>query len=215
MALLGLEKQRQIRVFVRPDLQGRSVSATVALPRDHVSTELRMRLQSILEERFNGESVDYHLSFGETDPARFHFTVHIPNGEIPAVSIDQLEREVIDAARTWDDRLSDALVEELGEVQGHELARRYAGLLPEYYKTATEIYRATFDVARFELLGERRPYVIGLQNEAGGGRAADPAEALQDRRQGGAGRPAADARGHGPADRGGGADPAARQHGRR
>jgi glutamate dehydrogenase len=169
MALLGLEKQRQIRVFVRPDLQGRSVSATVALPRDHVSTELRMRLQSILEERFNGESVDYHLSFGETDPARFHFTVHIPSGEIPAVSIDELEREVIDAARTWDDRLSDALVEELGEVQGHELARRYAGLLPEYYKTATEIYRATFDVARFELLGERRPYVIGLQNEAGGG----------------------------------------------
>ena len=48
---------------------------------------------------------------------------------------------MIDAARTWDDRLSDALVEELGEVQGHELARRYAGLLPDYYKTATEIYR--------------------------------------------------------------------------
>ena len=49
MALLGLEKQRQIRLFVRPDLQGRSVFATVALPRDNVSTELRMRLQSILE----------------------------------------------------------------------------------------------------------------------------------------------------------------------
>ena len=73
MALLGLEEQRQVRVFVRPDLQGRRVSATVALPRDHVSTELRMRLQSILEERFNGESVDYHLSFGETEPARVPF----------------------------------------------------------------------------------------------------------------------------------------------
>jgi glutamate dehydrogenase len=168
MALLGLEKQRQVRVFVRPDLQGRSVSATVALPRDHVSTELRMRVQHILEERFNGESVDYHLSFGETDPARFHFTVHVPSGEIPSVSIDDLEREVIEAARTWDDRLSDALVYALGDSRGHELARRYAGLFPEYYKTATEIYRAVFDVLNLEHLGADRPYVIALQNEVGG-----------------------------------------------
>ena len=127
MALLGLEEKRNVQLFVRPDLQGRSVSATVALPRDRVSTELRVRLQSLLEERFNGESVDYHLSFGETDPARFHFTVHVPEGEIPDVSFAELEREVIAAARTWDDALSDALVEKHGDVQGHAMARRYAG----------------------------------------------------------------------------------------
>ncbi|MDX6496543.1 MAG: glutamate dehydrogenase, partial [Gaiellales bacterium] len=125
MALLGLEEKRHVQLFVRPDLQGRSVSATVALPRDRVSTELRVRLQSLLEERFNGESVDYHLSFGETDPARFHFTVLVPEGQIPDVSYAELEREVLAAARTWDDALSDALVLRYGEVQGHALARRY------------------------------------------------------------------------------------------
>ena len=33
-----------MQLFVRPDLHGRFVSATVALPRDRVSTELRLRL---------------------------------------------------------------------------------------------------------------------------------------------------------------------------
>jgi glutamate dehydrogenase len=167
MALLGLEEKRHVQLFVRPDLQGRSVSATVALPRDRVSTELRVRLQSLLEERFNGESVDYHLSFGETDPARFHFTVHVPEGQIPDVSFAELEREVIAAARTWDDALSDALVEKHGDVVGHALARRYAGLFPGYYKSASPIFMAEFDVEQFEMLGEDRPYVVALQNEQG------------------------------------------------
>jgi glutamate dehydrogenase len=165
MALLTLQEKRQVQLFVRPDLNGRFVSATVALPRDHVSTELRLRLQNLLEERFNGESVDYHMSLGETDPARFHFIVHVPEGEIPEVSYAQLEHEVLDAARTWDDALSDALVERYGEVQGHALARRYAGLFPEYYKSATPMFMVEFDVDQFERLGPERPYTVALQNE--------------------------------------------------
>jgi glutamate dehydrogenase len=166
MALLALEEKRQVQLFVRPDMLGRFVSATVALPRDHVSTELRLRLQHLFEERFNGESVDYYLSFGETDPARFHFTIHVKGG-IPDVSFDELEREVLAAARTWDDALSDALVARYGDVAGHSLARRYAGLFPEYYKSAAPIFMAEFDVEQFEQLGSDRPYTVALQNEAG------------------------------------------------
>ncbi|MGZ6140582.1 MAG: NAD-glutamate dehydrogenase, partial [Myxococcaceae bacterium] len=164
MELLGLEELRRVRLFVRQNLQGRSVSATVALPRDLVSTELRVRLQALFEERFHGESVDYYLSFGETDPARFHFIIHVPEGEIPQVSVSALEHEVVEAARGWDDRLSDALVARMGE-RGHELARRYAGLFPEYYKTAIPVQAAAFDVMKFEMLGPERPYAIGLQSE--------------------------------------------------
>ena len=167
MALLGLQEKRRVQLFVRPDLNGRFVSATVALPRDHVSTELRIRLQNLLEERFNGDSVDYHLALGESEPARFHFIVHVPEGEVPEVSYAELEREVMEAARTWDDALSDALVARHGEVQGHALARRYAGLFPEYYKSAAPIFMAEFDVDQLEQLGAERPYTVALQNEEG------------------------------------------------
>ena len=50
---------------------------------------------------------------------------------------------------------SDALVARFGEVQGHALARRYAGLFPEYYKSAAPIFMAEFDVDQFEQLGFR------------------------------------------------------------
>jgi glutamate dehydrogenase len=74
---------------------------------------------------------------------------------------------VIEAARTWDDALSDALVARHGEVQGHALARRYAGLFPDYYKSAAPIFMAEFDVDQFEQLGPERPYTVALQNEEG------------------------------------------------
>ncbi|MFI5048380.1 MAG: NAD-glutamate dehydrogenase [Gaiellales bacterium] len=164
MGLMAMEEQRQISLFLRNDYQGHSVSAVVALPRDHVSTELRTRLAALLEERFGGDSVEYHLTYGETEPARFHFVVHVP-GEIPNVSRAELETEVLEAARSWDDRLADALSKEHGETEGQALARRYGALFPDYYKSATPLYMAKFDVAEFEKLGPDRAYVIALQNE--------------------------------------------------
>ena len=74
---------------------------------------------------------------------------------------------MLEATRTWDDALSDALVDSYGELQGHALARRYAGLFPDYYKSAAPIRMAQFDVDQFESLGGERPYTVALQNEEG------------------------------------------------
>ncbi|MGN6379808.1 MAG: NAD-glutamate dehydrogenase domain-containing protein, partial [Gaiellales bacterium] len=175
MALLAMQGAGDVRLLARLDRGGRSVSVLVALPPDHVSTELLIRLEHLLEERFRGTSVDHHLSV-DTDPAWFHFTVHVPEGEIPDVDLGALEREVIEAARTWDDLLSDALVDELGAVAGHRLARRYAALFPGYYKSSQAVYQALFDVTQFERLGPDRPYVIALQNERN---VAEPATRLK------------------------------------
>jgi glutamate dehydrogenase len=166
MALLGMQEEGGVRVFLRRDPVRRTVAAVVALPRDHVSTELRIRLEHLFEQRFGGRAVDYTLSFA-TDPARFHFTIHVPSGEIPDPPLADLQREVAAAARSWDDSLSDALVAKLGAGRGHELSRRYAARFPDYYKSAAPIYQATFDVEQFERLGPDRPYVVALQNEEG------------------------------------------------
>ena len=166
MALLGMQEEGGVRLFLRRDPVRRTVAAVVALPRDHVSTELRIRLEHLFELRFGGRAVDYTLSFA-TDPARFHFTIHVPSGEIPDPPMAELQQEVAAAARSWDDALSDALVAKLGVGRGLELARRYAARFPDYYKSAAAIYQATFDVEQFERLGADRPYVVALQNEQG------------------------------------------------
>ena len=171
MSLAAMQEERNVRLFLRSDPGRKTVWAIVALARDRVTTELRLRLEHLFEYRFHGTVADYALSFS-TDPARFHFTIHVTDDEMPDVSVADLQREVADAARSWDDALSDALAETFGQMRGHELARRYAALFPEYYKSAADTYQARFDVEQFEQLGPDRPYVVALQNEHG------PAEPL-------------------------------------
>src|SRR5204862_472614 len=64
MALLGMQEEGGVRLFLRRDPVRRTVAAVVALPRDHVSTELRIRLEHLFELRFGGRAVDYTPSFG-------------------------------------------------------------------------------------------------------------------------------------------------------
>jgi glutamate dehydrogenase len=165
MTLLHLQEQQQVRLLVRRDLYGRSVSLLVALPRDRFNTDLRRRLQKLFVERFQGSSVDYHLSLGESQLAAIHFTVHVPEGEIPDIPYRQLEQEVVELARTWDDRLRDRLVEVHGPERGRVLFERWAPRFPDYYKTSYDVEVAAFDVKRFEALEERdEAFLVGLTN---------------------------------------------------
>ena len=166
VGLLHLQETQHLRLFVRRDLYGRSVSLLVAVPRDRFDAEMRQRLQDLFMRRFHGETVDYHLSIAESDLAQLHFTVHVGEGAVPDVAFDELEREVVEIARTWQDHLLQRLVELHGEGEGRALFERWAERFPDYYKHSTEVELAVEDIARFEELeGGDEAFVIGLANE--------------------------------------------------
>ena len=169
MGLLYLQESHDIRLFVRRDLYDRSVSLLVAIPRDRFNAEVRQHLQELFLERFHGSTVDYHLSLTESELAYLHFTVHVPQGQIPTVLFDELEREVIEIARTWDDRVLELLDERFGPGRGRELFERWAGRFPESYKASTRADLAVEDIARFDELAQTgEPFLIGLLNEGEG-----------------------------------------------
>ncbi len=173
VGLLALEKHGGIRVLVRRDLYARSVSIVVALPREKFSATLRRRLQEMFLERFEGSTIDYHLSLGETEHARIFFTVHVdPGVQIPEVPYEELEVEVERLARTWEDDLRDALIRRVGRARGNELTDRYGPRFPDYYKSADTDWELTVDdVLRLEEL-ESNPdgFVVGIGNEVTGER---------------------------------------------
>ncbi|MDP9331335.1 MAG: NAD-glutamate dehydrogenase, partial [Actinomycetota bacterium] len=172
VGLLQLEKHGGIRVLVRRDLYGRSISVIVALPRDRFNATLRKRLQKLFVEKFHGSTVDYHLSLGETESARIFFVVHVDEGvQIPDVPYEELEEEVERLARTWDDDLLDALVRRFGPARGARLAEKYASRFPDYYKSSTEWGLIVDDVEMLEEL-ESNPegFVVGIGNETAGER---------------------------------------------
>ncbi len=168
MGLLALQEQRHVRLFVRRDLYGRSVSLLVALPRERFSAELRHKLQDLFMERFSGSSVDYHLSLGESQLAMIHFAVHVAEGEVPDVPFEELEREVVDLAQTWDDRLLALLVRTHGAERGQELFDRWAPRFPDYYRSTTDIDFALTDIEHFERLEQGdESFVVGIANVSG------------------------------------------------
>jgi glutamate dehydrogenase len=172
VGLLALEKHGGIRVLVRKDLYGRSVSVVVALPRDRFNAALRKRLQQFFLEKFNGTTVDYHLSLGETESARIFFTVHVAAGtQIPEVPYETLELEVERLARTWDDDLRDALIRRVGAERGSLLAEKYSPRFPSYYKANDEWDLIVDDVLALERLeGNPEGFLVGIGNESKGER---------------------------------------------
>jgi glutamate dehydrogenase len=164
--LVRLRESQHVKLFVRRDLLKRSVAIVVALPRDRFNARLRKRLQRLFMERFNGTSVDYLLALGEIDPAQIHFTVWVEAGEVPEVSFEDLEQEVVALTRTWEDHLEDELARRVGEDEGARLADKWAGRFPEYYQTSVQLGVAAGDVIRLEQQDQSGDdLVIGLQNE--------------------------------------------------
>src|SRR5919197_283687 len=166
MGLLELQERPRVRMFLRRDLYGRSASVLVALPRDRFSPELEHRLAKLFQKRFGATRVDAATTIGDDGLARLHVTVHA--GEVGVREVDELELEdeVVELARTWDDRLDVRLQEVHGRDAGHTLFERWAPRFPDYYRSATPIDLAVRDVERFEEL-ERGDvsFVVGVSNE--------------------------------------------------
>ncbi len=165
VALLQLQETGRVRLLVRRDLFGRSVSLIVALPRERFSAELRHRLQDLFMERFHGSTVDYHLSLGESRLAMIHFAVHVAEGEIPDVGFDELEREVVALAQSWEDRLRARLIQTMGPQRGRELFDRWGTRFPEAYRSSTTMETAVLDVQNLERLeAGDQAFVVALVN---------------------------------------------------
>src|SRR5919204_108954 len=168
IALLGLHPD-QGRVLGRLDADGRSASVIVALPKGRYDAALLERLRAFLSERFDAADVDAHEVLGEEDRVRVHFTVHRPRGGMPEVSFRELEAQILELARTWDDRAREELVARHGDERGRMLAKRWTARLPDSYKAAVRPTAAADDIANFErLFTGGAAFHVGVRNEPEG-----------------------------------------------
>ena len=86
---------------------------------------------------------------------RIQFTLRLPPGSRPSYDANELEEQIREAVRSWDDDLDEALVEELGEEAGTSLYRRYRDVFPPAYRDDLMARSAVADVQRIEaLVGE-------------------------------------------------------------
>jgi glutamate dehydrogenase len=164
--LLAVENRDHVRLFVSPDLLSRSVSLMVVLPRDRFNPTLRRRLQDYFVERFHGTSADFQLTQGADGTARIHYRVWV-DGPVADVPYDELQQTVVEYSRTWDDRMVDQLAKVVDDPS--VLLDRWSPLLPDYYKTSTDLAIAAGDVCQLDALARSGArFSVGIQNEEAG-----------------------------------------------
>ena len=154
-AILSLEQERGARLRIRPDPLKRGIGAMVVMPRESFNGEVRSAIQDFLQERLRATRVDYRLALGEDQShARFHF-YFVTDIDPNSVDVKELERTVIELARTWREELRERLIEAHGEVRGRELAQRYQDAFDEGYEAEVSPAQAVHDIANLEKLSGR------------------------------------------------------------
>lgn len=162
MGILHLQERQRLRLFVREDMFQRFVSCLVYVPRDRYNTDLRERMQAILQQAFDGESTTFSTQFSESVLARVHFHVRTHPGAIPEYSVEELEARLREAMLSWPDELFRALIEDAGEARGNALFQRYGKAFPAAYLEDFQPRTGVSDIHRLETLSESQPLAMWL-----------------------------------------------------
>jgi len=158
MGVMHIKERALIRLFVRRDPYGRFFSCLVYVPREIYTTKLRLKITNILSETFRAcAEIKFTTTFSESILARIQFTVPVENAEQIDYDLQTLERELAEAARSWEDNIQDALKLEFGEAQGVRLSNQYGEAFPSGYREETLPQTAVLDVRHLESLSEEKP----------------------------------------------------------
>lgn len=152
ISVFQIQERDQVKLFVRRDLYGRFYSCLVYTTKDRFNTAFREKTQAILKSYFKGiGDVEFTTYFTEGALARTHYLVRVDE---PCLEIDlaELEQNLIEAARSWNDKLVDSLIANLGEDEAHRLNRKYQSAFPRSYKEAVMPGSAVADLQQLEQL---------------------------------------------------------------
>ncbi|OHU87950.1 MULTISPECIES: NAD-glutamate dehydrogenase [Pseudoalteromonas] len=152
--VLQVQERNMCRLFVRKDTYGRFFSCMVYVPRERYNTALRRETQQLLANAFQSkEKVEFTTYFSESTLARTHYTVRVADNNIE-YNVKDIENNLVEAARTWEDKLHDALLESAGEARGNELFRKYSTAFPGAYKDVVLPSASVVDIEKLEQLDE-------------------------------------------------------------
>ncbi|CCQ11836.1 NAD-specific glutamate dehydrogenase [Pseudoalteromonas luteoviolacea B = ATCC 29581] len=158
--VLQVQERDMCRLFVRKDVYGRFFSCMVYVPRERYNTALRRDTQMLLADAFgSSDKVEFTTFFSESSLARTHYIVRVADNNIE-INVKDIENNLREAARTWEDKLQSALLEGAGESRGNELTRKYANAFPHSYKDQVLPSAAVVDIEKLEQLNDENKLEI-------------------------------------------------------
>ena len=165
--VLDLQERQTVRLFIRRERFGQFFSCLVYIPRDHWNTENRESIQRILKRALKGDKLDYMVQLSDSNLARLQVIIRPKTGSDPQPDVRELEKKIINALRSWKEKLSNILVEKHGEEAGLRFARGIGAAFPAAYIEDVSPWVAAFDVEKIALLKDADDLQLSLYRPRG------------------------------------------------
>jgi glutamate dehydrogenase len=150
--IVNLYERQRVRVFLRRDVIGRFISCLIYVPRDRYNTQVRHRMEAVIRERLGAAAIESQVQLSESSLARLHMIVRTQRGMPTGADIRNLEIQLADTTRTWNDDLSDALRTQLDENTAWSIGARYQNAFPAAYQAEVDAATAVADIEQIEVL---------------------------------------------------------------
>jgi glutamate dehydrogenase len=160
--ILQVMERHHLGLFMRNDPYERFVTALVYVPRERYRTELRQHIQALLMEALDGQNSEFNVQLGDSPLARVHFIIRTQPGELPDYDVAALRIAMVEAMLSWQDKLREALREQLGEFEAARLYQRFAYAFPPAYEADFNAHIAVADIERLVAITTDAPLAVHL-----------------------------------------------------
>ena len=150
MGVLSMNERAHIRLFLRRDPFGKFVTATVYVPREQFNSSVRELICAHIAKAIKAKESDFTTYFSESILARVHFVFRVSPDESVDIDVAQLEAQIVDITRSWEDVFQKSLIESHGEEEGNRLFSVYGHAFPAGYREDFEPRIAVQDVTAIQ-----------------------------------------------------------------
>ncbi|VVQ04109.1 NAD-specific glutamate dehydrogenase [Pseudomonas fluorescens] len=167
MSIVQIQERNKIRVFLRKDPYGRFCYCLAYVPRDIYSTEVRQKIQQVLMDRLKATDCEFWTFFSESVLARVQLILRVDPKNRLDIDPLLLEKEVVQACRSWQDDYAALTVESFGEAHGTNVLADFPKGFPAGYRERFAAHSAVVDMQHLLSLNEKNPLVMSFYQPLG------------------------------------------------
>ncbi|MBA4118394.1 MAG: NAD-glutamate dehydrogenase [Candidatus Puniceispirillum sp.] len=134
MAIVRLQVEQRVALFMRPDLFKRFMSCLVYVPGDVFDSALMDKIGEVLEREIDGTVSLVKAQFGAFSFARIHYTIVAKKSLDDSYDHAHIEQLLAEVARSWSDDLRTALLNKYSEWKTARLFRLYKSAFSRGYQ---------------------------------------------------------------------------------
>ncbi|MBI5939510.1 MAG: NAD-glutamate dehydrogenase, partial [Caulobacterales bacterium] len=153
LGVMHLYDRPRVRLFARRDPFDRFISILLFVPRERYDSGVRERAGRILAEAFRGRVSAYYPSFSDAPLARVHYILGVDPGQVVEPDLGQVEADLAEAARTWDDRFEAAVRADPPPAGVPATLVRWLGGFSSGYREFYSADEALADLAEIDAMG--------------------------------------------------------------